>query len=147
MAYQGISTGTGINAGDGDTLFSGATKINENFQEIYTSLGDGSIINLNQKVGYNAVVEVPSNGSVNPLVSEANTLYILEGPSSRVNLNNLSSAPIGTRFGIISKDSTNSILIPSVSLIQGLNEDLTLDKDYISFDLVYTGSSFGWAIK
>lgn len=42
MAFQGISTGTGPNQGDGDTLVDGAVKINSNFQEIYNSLGGSS---------------------------------------------------------------------------------------------------------
>ena len=42
MAYQGISTGTGPNQGDGDTLVDGAVKINSNFQEIYNALGGSS---------------------------------------------------------------------------------------------------------
>ena len=43
MAFQGISTGTGPNSGTGDTLLSGAVKINSNFTELYGALGlDGS---------------------------------------------------------------------------------------------------------
>ena len=42
MAYQGIGTGTGPNTGTGDTLLDGAAKINSNFKEIYTALGDGT---------------------------------------------------------------------------------------------------------
>jgi len=46
MTFQGISTGTGPNQGDGDTLLDGAAKINSNFSEIYNSLGkDGITIN------------------------------------------------------------------------------------------------------
>jgi hypothetical protein len=47
MAYQGISTGTVANDGLGDSLLTGAVKINSNFTEIYTALGDGSTLNLN----------------------------------------------------------------------------------------------------
>jgi hypothetical protein len=44
MAYQGISTGTIPNDGTGDTLAGGAKKVNENFTEIYDSLGDAGVI-------------------------------------------------------------------------------------------------------
>jgi hypothetical protein len=47
MAYQGIGTGTTPNDNSGDSLLTGAIKINNNFQEIYTALGDGSTIDLN----------------------------------------------------------------------------------------------------
>ena len=42
MARQGINTGTSPNSGTGDTLLSGGIKINENFSEVYTLLGDGT---------------------------------------------------------------------------------------------------------
>ena len=42
MSLQGISTGTTPNDGTGDPLIDGAKKINENFQEIYDALGDGT---------------------------------------------------------------------------------------------------------
>jgi hypothetical protein len=42
MAYQGISTGTTPNDNTGDSLFTGAIKINSNFKEIYNVLGGQS---------------------------------------------------------------------------------------------------------
>ena len=144
MAYQGITTSP---VGSSDSLLQGGVKINSNFAEIYSAIGDGSTINLNQKVGYSTVVSVPSAGSVSPTASDNNTLYILEGVSSILNLTNVTTPPIGTRFGIISKNSLNRVARPIGFLIQGLDEDLVLDSDYSSLDLVYTGSAFGWAIK
>lgn len=47
MAYQGIGTGTTPNDNSGDSLLTGAIKINSNFQELYNALGDGSTIDLN----------------------------------------------------------------------------------------------------
>ena len=44
MARQGINTGTSANSGTGDTLLSGGVKINENFSEVYTLLGDGTTL-------------------------------------------------------------------------------------------------------
>ena len=144
MAYQGITTSP---VGSSDSLLQGGVKINSNFTEIYSAIGDGSTINLNQKVGYSTVVSVPSAGSVEPTADDNNTLYILEGPTSILNLNNVRTPPIGTRFGIISKESTNSIIRPNTFRIQGLNENLVLDSNYSSLDIVYTGPDFGWAIK
>ena len=40
MAYSAISTGSSANDGTGDTLRDGATKVNNNFTEIYNLLGD-----------------------------------------------------------------------------------------------------------
>lgn len=47
MAYQGITTETGV----ADSLFQGALKVNSNFSEIYTALGDGTTINRAVNVG------------------------------------------------------------------------------------------------
>ena len=44
MAKQGISTGTNPNDGTGDSLLLGATKINSNFNEVYTTIGDGTTL-------------------------------------------------------------------------------------------------------
>tara|TARA_B100001094_G_scaffold327296_1_gene385220 strand:+ start:76917 stop:77408 length:492 start_codon:yes stop_codon:yes gene_type:complete len=55
MSFQGISTGTSINDGTGDSLSAGATKVNANFQEIYDALGNGTDLltgNPNITVGF-----------------------------------------------------------------------------------------------
>ena len=44
MAKLGINTGSTPNDGTGDSLLSGAIKVNSNFDEIYAALGDGSSI-------------------------------------------------------------------------------------------------------
>ena len=46
MSKLGISTGVLPNDGTGDTLASGAVKINSNFTEVYSAIGDGSNINI-----------------------------------------------------------------------------------------------------
>ena len=42
MAYQSLGVGTNANDGSGDTLRAGGAKVNDNFVEIYTLIGDGS---------------------------------------------------------------------------------------------------------
>ena len=42
MSKLGISTGTIPNDGTGDSLLDGAIKVNSNFDEIYSTIGDGS---------------------------------------------------------------------------------------------------------
>jgi hypothetical protein len=42
MSRQGIFTGTSPNDGTGDSLLSGALKVNQNFTEIYSTFGDGN---------------------------------------------------------------------------------------------------------
>ena len=44
MAKIGINTGSAPNQGDGSTLLQGAIAINSNFDEIYSAIGDGSVV-------------------------------------------------------------------------------------------------------
>jgi len=44
MAYQALGLGTTANDGTGDSLRTGGDKVNDNFVEIYTKLGDGSTL-------------------------------------------------------------------------------------------------------
>jgi len=44
MAKLGISTGSAPNDGTGDSLIDGAIKVNSNFNEIYTAIGDGTTL-------------------------------------------------------------------------------------------------------
>ena len=42
MAYQSLGLGSTADDGTGDTLRAGGTKLNANFVEIYTLLGDAT---------------------------------------------------------------------------------------------------------
>lgn len=50
MANQSINIGSAPNDGTGDNLRAGATKINQNFTEIYTALGDGTNLSVTETV-------------------------------------------------------------------------------------------------
>ena len=71
MAKQGISTGTTPNDGTGDSLLTGAVKINGNFDELYTYLGNGSSLNYiggiwsTTSIGINTLSNV-GVGTTNP---------------------------------------------------------------------------------
>ena len=57
MAYSAISTGSSANDGTGDTLRVGADKVNDNFVELYTKLGNGSALsNLTFPTGTDTIV-------------------------------------------------------------------------------------------
>lgn len=45
MAKQTLNVGSNPNDGTGDTLRVASTKTNDNFDEIYTTFGDGSTLN------------------------------------------------------------------------------------------------------
>ena len=56
MSKQGISTGSAPNDGTGDTLLAGTIKINNNFNEVYDTFGDGtnlvSFVSFASTAGY-----------------------------------------------------------------------------------------------
>lgn len=70
MAYQGIETGTTPNDGTGDNLLDGAIKINSNFQEIYSVLGDGTSVSFTvSTAGPNLTFSVAGVGSTSFVLS------------------------------------------------------------------------------
>jgi hypothetical protein len=67
MAKQGIFTGSSPNDGTGDSLALGAVKVNQNFNEIYSTFGNGS--NLISYVNTAGVATVAGNLTGNPSIS------------------------------------------------------------------------------
>ena len=56
MAKQNISTGSAANDGNGDTLRSAGTKINSNFSELYSKLGDGTDLSPQVSFGTDGII-------------------------------------------------------------------------------------------
>ena len=61
MAKQAIGIGSSANDGTGDTLRAGADKINDNFNEVYAALGNGST--LTDIIDSNGVIDVSSGAN------------------------------------------------------------------------------------
>jgi len=97
MAKLGISTGSQPNDGTGDTLLSGAEKINENFDEVYTLCGDGT----NLAPGIVTAIAAGSNISISTAFGQV-TVTALEttGISSYWNLNSTGINTVGRNVGI-----------------------------------------------
>ena len=60
MAKQDIGVGTTANDGTGDNLRAGAQKVNANFAEVYTLLGDGTTLS-NDSIAYTQVSQTLTN--------------------------------------------------------------------------------------
>lgn len=63
MAKLGINTGSTPNDGNGDTLLAAALKINQNFDEIYNTFGDGTNITPNVSYSEASGVSTYANSS------------------------------------------------------------------------------------
>jgi len=106
MAYQGIGTGTSPNDNTGDSLLTGAIKINSNFQEIYNALGNRTDISLTKdsivsgiQTGITVSYDVDT-GNVNYLVSNE---YIQDAVGAAIN------AGIQTGITVTYDDTNNRI--------------------------------------
>ena len=101
MAKNVINRGSVANDGTGDNLRAGANKINLNFDEIYTAIGDGTNINGTIKIADDSstVVTLSANGE---------TLRLLGGTgiTSTISGNDLTLAVDGT---IITGSSTTTL--------------------------------------
>jgi len=74
MAKQTINIGSAANDGTGDTLRDGADKINDNINELYTLLGDGSTLSISGDVTMSAGTVTIANGAVENAMMAANSV-------------------------------------------------------------------------
>ena len=80
MAYQAIGIGSNANDGTGDTLRVGADKVNDNFVELYTKLGNGSALsNLTFPTGTDTIV---GRATTDTLTNKTLTSPILGGTTT-----------------------------------------------------------------
>jgi hypothetical protein len=114
MAKQSINRGSTANDGTGDNIRAGAGKVNDNFDEIYTAIGDGTTLNSG-----NFLTDVSSNTVQNKVISgSANTLSNI--PNSALTHDNISlggvSIQLGTTDATPALDLTDATNYPSASL-------------------------------
>lgn len=140
MAYQGISTGTSANDGTGDSLATGAVKINSNFQELYNTFGDGTNINLNGKINYNVTTTGVSKtiSNLEYCTVTANGL-IITLPQNPL---------VGDRVKIGMGENVTTVTIGrNGSKIMGFTDDMIIDIPYVTVELIYINSTIGWRIS
>lgn len=80
MARQTLDIGTNANDGTGDTLRSGGEKINDNFAELYTTLGGNNIASN----GINAVFATQTITAASAAVNDSDTLIIFNKGSDTI---------------------------------------------------------------
>lgn len=161
MAYQGISTGTSPNDNNGDSLLTGAIKINSNFVELYSALGDGSSINFSPitsgiqtgiSVTYNEIDNKVNFATHNITTTSVDkTLTNLEYctvESDGLTLTLPTSPSVGNRIMIgIGGNYNSTVIARNSSNIMGLAEDMTVDNGHVTLSLIYINSTLGWRIS
>lgn len=170
MAYQGIGTGTAPNDNSGDSLLTGAVKINSNFEEIYAALGDAGTISFDEKV-QDAIGSAINSGiqtGISVTYDDTNnkidfSTYNITTTSTSKTLTNLeyctvtvdgltitlpSSPSVGDKVMIgIGGDYTNTTISRNGSNIMGIEEDMVIDSGYVTLSLIYINSTLGWRIS
>jgi len=149
MAKLGINTGSAPNDGNGDTLLSGAVKINSNFNELYALLGNGTALSgvVTSLTAGNGISLSASSGSVQVSSSagstadvRANTL-VVTGVSTLGTINGngsgLTNLPAGQLTGTIA-DARFPSTLPAVSGVN-LTGITTLIKAGTDISVVTSG--------
>ncbi len=111
MAKVGINTGTSANAGDGSTLRAGANIINNNFDELYTALGDGTT--LASGIANNNVLKVDDADAADDDYAKF-TATGIEGRSAAevktdLSLNNVENTALSTWVGTSNITTTGTL--------------------------------------
>jgi hypothetical protein len=105
MAYQTLDLGTSADDGTGDSLRVGGDKINDNFSELYTLLGNGSILTTGLSV----------SGATITLSEAVGTFTTLTPPSAD-----------GAALGSAALEWSDIYLYDSSVIYFGINSDITL---------------------
>ena len=129
MAKQIISRGSSANDGTGDNLRDGANKINLNFNEIYTALGDGSTL-----VGTIKIAD--DSSTVMTLSANGETVRLLGGSgiTSTISGNDLTLAVDGT---VLSAAQTSTLTNKTIDL-----DANTITGTLAEFNTALQGDSF-----
>src|SRR6056300_811437 len=108
MAKLTINRGSTANDGTGDNLRDGANKVNLNFTEVYTTLGDGTTLNGTIKVADDSstVMTLSANGETIRLLGGA-------GITSTISGNDLTVAVDGT---VLSASQVSTLTNKSIDL-------------------------------
>lgn len=160
MAYQGIGTGTTPNDNSGDSLLTGAIKINNNFQEIYTALGavDGDILPARR---YIITDSSPISSNYTSTSEDVNKVILVNLQNTEIQYELPSGADIQVgdwiklvNVGLI--DSSSLSIVPQGSdKICGY--DFSIEEETTTFfpvfnnemqeiSFIWTGSDYGWRI-
>ena len=153
MTKQVISRGTNANDGTGDNLRDGANKINLNFNEIYTALGNGTTLDGTIKIADDSstVATISANGetlkilggtAINSVLS-GNTLTISADASSlltatgaatltnkTINLSNNNT--LSATFAEINTAISDATLVDTAASQTLTNKTLSADNNTIS---------------
>ena len=125
MALQSLNIGSVANDGSGDTLRAGGDKINDNFSEIYTTLGDGSTLSAAAPTNnptFTGVVKFPDGSASTPSITntdDANTGMFFGG-ADQVDISAGGTARLTVSTSALT--STVNVVIPNAGNIGSVGD-------------------------
>ena len=140
MAYQELGIGTVVNDGTGDTLPVAGDKINDNFLEIYTLIGDGT--SLTSGISATATVVTLTAPTITGVVGGTQTsatITTLTGTTFNAGTLALAAGSITDSSGAISfgnenLTTTGSVTAASLDISGNVDIDGTLETDALTID-------------
>ena len=137
MAKQTINIGSVADDGTGTTIRDGGDLINDNFNEIYTELGDGTTLGLAAKsITFTNKTIDASNNTLSNIGNSALTNNAITINGSSVSLGG--STTIATSITIVDDSSTSATITSgsdTLGILGGSNLSSTISGDTISIAL------------
>ena len=129
MAYQALGLGSSANDGTGDDLRTGGDKINDNFVELYTKLGNGSALsNLTFPTGTDTIVGRATTDTLTNKTLTSPTVSGLTLSDASIVIEGATADASETTITVTDPTADRTITIPdatgTVSLVTG-TETLT----------------------
>ena len=148
MAKLTINRGSSANDGSGDNLRVGAGKINDNFDEIYTALGDGTTITTSNFATLTGTQTLTNKTLTTPVIEEINGTTITLDSVGDIILDADNNGLVdfkdgGTTYLRVSEVGNDAILKSFISdgnfLIKG--NDGGVDTTALTFDMSNAGAA------
>jgi len=137
MAKQTINIGSVADDGTGTTIRAGGDLINDNFNEIYTELGDGTTLGLAAKsITFTNKTIDASNNTLSNIGNSALTNSSITINGSSVSLGG--STTVATSFTVVDDSSTSTTITQgsdTLGILGGSNLSSTISGDTISIAL------------
>ncbi len=154
MAKQGIDLGTAGDLATGDNIRDAFDKVNDNFTEVYSDIVNlqtddaNDVTTVNTRQG-NVVLDI-NDAKYNVFVISTSTTAVAGAVyvfTANLTLTLPASPALGDSVKISNLSQVDTCIVDrGGSLILGGASNLTLDNQYSSFELVFTGALKGWVI-
>jgi len=135
MSKSLISTGINPNDGNGDTLLAGASKVNSNFNEIYSALGNGTDINIG--VG-KTVISTNTSGNVGIGTTNSSQKLTVQGNISATEL--FASSIVLSGVGTIPTLRGTTLNYTTGNIVTGVVTSLS--GSTLNYSGIVTGGSY-----